>query len=381
LETITQYRIQKQRARSHVGQKKWQRITLLSVLGYEGAGALSGGALLIAAPDGRLMGMPVDMMHDVFRNFLIPGSILFALGVLNVMAFFRVLRRKRSDWIWASLAIGGMTIWFWIEIAILQHIHWLHLMWGLPVIIGLIATIPLVFPKHLDPRKAALACGILSSVLYVAINIVVPAQWAAYDQATQTISELSAVGAPTRTLWMVLSTPYSLLVTAFAWGAWKSAAGNRRLRIAGILLMIYGILGVLWPFAPMHLRATLAAGGGTFSDTMHLTLAGITEVIYLLALFFAAAALNKPFRIYSMATFAALLLFGVLTFLEAPQISTNGPTPLIGIWERINIGLFLLWVAVLALYLLPGEKRQPSKEPDIVSPVFPTSSETVAAGQ
>jgi membrane protease YdiL (CAAX protease family) len=45
---------------------RWQRITLLSVLGYEGDGALLGGSLLIAVPDGQLMGMPVDIMHGVF---------------------------------------------------------------------------------------------------------------------------------------------------------------------------------------------------------------------------------------------------------------------------------------------------------------------------
>jgi hypothetical protein len=49
--------------RREMMQHRWQRITLLSVLGYEGAGALLGGSLLIAAPDGRVMDMPVDIMH------------------------------------------------------------------------------------------------------------------------------------------------------------------------------------------------------------------------------------------------------------------------------------------------------------------------------
>jgi hypothetical protein len=30
----------------------------------------------------------------------------------------------------------------------------------------------------------------------------------------------------------------------------------------------------------------------------------------------------------------------------------NLPTPLIGVWERINIGVFLLWVVMLAIALL-----------------------------
>ena len=77
-------------------QKKWQRIILLVVLGYEGLGALVGGALLVASPDGRYMDMPVAMMHGTFQDFLIPGVILFGLGLLNVAAFFAVLRRSRQ---------------------------------------------------------------------------------------------------------------------------------------------------------------------------------------------------------------------------------------------------------------------------------------------
>ncbi len=338
-------------------QKKWQRIALLTVLGYEGLGSLAGGLMLTIAPDGRLMDMPVDLMHGTFKDFFIPGIILFLLGVLNVIAFFSVLRRKNNDWIWAAMAMVGMNIWFWIEIAIIQEIHWLHLMWGLPVILGAVAAAPLIFPRHIDTRKAALACGILSSLLYIAINIIVTMQWNAYNSVTQTVSELSAVEAPTRKLWMVLVTPYSLLVVAFAWGVIQSATGNRKLRIAGILLVVYGALGVFWPFAPMHLRETLAAGGGTISDTMHLVLAGVTEVIYLLALGLAAASLGKGFRIYSILTFLTLLLFGILTFKESPGIATNQPTPLIGVWERINIGVFLLWVIVLAMLLMPARRE------------------------
>lgn len=44
-----------------LGQRKWRRITLLTVLGYEGAGALLGGTLLVAKPDGRYMDMPVSL--------------------------------------------------------------------------------------------------------------------------------------------------------------------------------------------------------------------------------------------------------------------------------------------------------------------------------
>ena len=203
-----------------------------------------------------------------------------------------------------------------------------------------------------------LFCGILSSLLYVAINIYVPTRWESYNSASQTVSELSAIGAPTRSLWVWLCAPYTFLMIAFAWAVWKVADGNRPLRIAGGLMIAYGSLGIVWPFAPMHLRETLAAGGATFSDTMHIALGVVTEILFLLALGFAASALGKKFRFYSISTFVVLLIFGALTFWDAPGISVNKPTPLIGLWERINIGVFLLWVIVLAILLQRKEKIQ-----------------------
>jgi hypothetical protein len=342
--------IEKRTIERREGQSRWQRVLLLFVLGYEGAGALLGGSLLVAAPDGSLVEMPVTIMHGSFPNFMIPGILLFVLGIINSVAFFAVLRRSSFDWMMAVTALAGMLIWFWIEIAILLGLHWLHAMWGLPVLLGALAALPLIPGSY--KQKGLLYCGILSSILYFAINIIVPLQWEGYSLASRVPSELSAIGAPTGRLWAILATPYTFLMLAFGWGVLKASGENCKLAIAGKLLVAYGSLGFLWPFAPMHLRETLAAGGGTFSDTMHIALGAVTNIIYLLALGFAAAALGKSFRVYSIITFILVLVFGVLTFKEAPGLSRDEPTPLIGVWERINIGIFLVWIVVLAIVLL-----------------------------
>ena len=133
-----------------VDQPGWQRITLLSVLGYETAGALSGGFLLALAPDGRLMDMPVEIMNGFFKDFLTPGFMLIGLGILNAAAFITVLLKNRHGWILSSLALGGLFIWFTVEIIILQTFHWLHAMWGLPVLVGIMVTIPLVISRRME---------------------------------------------------------------------------------------------------------------------------------------------------------------------------------------------------------------------------------------
>jgi uncharacterized protein DUF998 len=201
-------------------------------------------------------------------------------------------------------------------------------------------------------RKSLLICGVLSSLLYLLMNIIVPLEWPAYSSASQTISELSAVGAPTRPLWVLLGFAYTLLVIAFGCGVWTAAPRNRSLRIVGALMIVYGLTGLIWPFAPMHLR------GAEFtpSDAMHIVLGGVTVLLMLLATGFGAAAFGKRFCIYSVATLVTVVVFGVWTGLDAPRIAANLPTPWIGISERISLGVYLLWIVVLATVLLSNPR-------------------------
>jgi len=198
-------------------------------------------------------------------------------------------------------------------------------------------------------RKALLVCGIGSSLLYAVMIWAI--RYEGYSLVSQVPSELTAIGAPTEQLWARLAPIYTLLVAAFGWGLWRFAGRRRAVRIMGGLILAYGSLGMLWPFAAMHRREVLAAGGGTLSDTMHVVLGGVTVFLMFLAIGSGAAAFGKRFRRYSIASIVALLAFGALTFLEAPRLQANLPTPWIGLWERINISVFLLWVVVLATVL------------------------------
>ena len=65
--------------------------------------------------------------------------------------------------------------------------------------------------------------------------------------------------------------------------------------------------------------------------------------------------MSKTLRV----TILILFVFGALTGVESPRLEANLPTPWIGLWERITIYGFLLWVAVLALAILRTERTQP----------------------
>jgi menaquinone-dependent protoporphyrinogen oxidase len=93
--------------------------------------------------------------------------------------------------------------------------------------------------------------------------------------------------------------------------------------------------------------------------------AGVTSLFILLSIGFGAAALGRRFRLYSIATLAALVVFGTLTFLDAPRIGANLPTPWLGLIERLNLGTYLLWVVVLSVGLL---RAKPAAEAKRVAP-------------
>jgi Protein of unknown function (DUF998) len=206
--------------------------------------------------------------------------------------------------------------------------------------------------RHLMVRKILLVCGILSSLLYVAmVTVIGPMRWAGYSLRSQSVSELFAFDAPSRPRLIPLGITYQVLVTAFALGVWISAGRNRWLRVSGAFLFAYGVVGFAAPFSAMHTREYLEKNGPATTESVHKLLAGVTVFLMLLAIAFGAAALGKRFRLYSIATIAVLLTFGALTLPAASNIEKNLPTPWMGLEERINILVFLVWVVVLAIAL------------------------------
>jgi hypothetical protein len=78
-------------------------------------------------------------------------------------------------------------------------------------------------------RIVLLVCGILSSLLYVAMNVIGAMQFEGYSSISQSVSELFAIGAPSRPLWVLLGILYHILMIAFGWSI---SSGCRRIVIA-----------------------------------------------------------------------------------------------------------------------------------------------------
>ena len=200
-------------------------------------------------------------------------------------------------------------------------------------------------------RKLLLSCGIASSIVYVAMDLLGARAWDGYSYVDQTVSELAALDAPSRPVAQPLAMIYNLLLIPFAAGVAASAARARSLRIAAAAIAGIGLVGVIAAFFPIQMRG---AGTWTINETMHVTLTAITVVLIVVAMGSGAQASGDNFLVYSMTSIAVTVMAGAITSMNGPNLAANLPTPWMGVMERISIFAYLAWVAALAVVLIPA---------------------------
>ena len=201
--------------------------------------------------------------------------------------------------------------------------------------------------------KAFLTCGVVYGVSFVAAHdLLAGLLYDGYSHMDQAVSELSAMGASTRPLLAALVPVWSGLLIAFGTGVFRAASGNRPLRVTGGLLIAHGVVSMQWFWFPMTARDDIVSGATRWNDAGHLALASWSVVLCLAEIGFGAAALGTRFRMYSLVTVGTALGFGALTSTPAANLADGDPTPLMGLYERMSVGAWLLWIAVLSVILL-----------------------------
>jgi hypothetical protein len=140
---------------------------------------------------------------------------------------------------------------------------------------------------------------------------------------------------------------------------WESARGSRAVRITGALVVACGALRLAAPFFPMHARGAPPS----LTDALHVAVTGVTAALVVLQLAVGSRAAGRAFRAYSIATLAVVVLFGALAAWAGQRIAAGAPTPWLGIAERLSVGAYLLWIAVLDFVLLGAETRAFSGRP------------------
>lgn len=199
-------------------------------------------------------------------------------------------------------------------------------------------------------KTILIICGIISSLMYVITDIIASVAWSDYHYTSQTVSELIGIDAPTRPYVAMAFVVYALLIYIFGAGVWLSANGKRAVRVAAVLIITKEILGLAGTlFFPIHLRGV----EGNYSDMMHGVVTAVGVFLCMFPAMIAGAVTFKgTFRIYSIVTMVMFIVFGVLAGLDQPNYVSNLPTPFMGIFERINIYGYMLWIIVLSRILL-----------------------------
>lgn len=131
-------------------------------------GAIGGGGVLILAPDGSLMGMPVSLLENSpFSDFLIPGLILFIINGLYPLVVAYSLWRlpawrwpdainpfKQTHWSWAaSLVVGTiLVIWITVQVQFVPYSPLQTIYFGWGVVTVALTLLPTV--RHYCRREA-----------------------------------------------------------------------------------------------------------------------------------------------------------------------------------------------------------------------------------
>ncbi len=118
------------------------RNLLIFLLLFLSVGALFGGGAFLIFPEGWIEMTPELMLqHSPFKNFLIPGLILFTvLGLMPIFVVWGLIKRKKCkiaqlvniypdmhwSWSWAVYTGFALIIWIYMQVYFLQGFHWLH---------------------------------------------------------------------------------------------------------------------------------------------------------------------------------------------------------------------------------------------------------------
>ncbi len=200
-------------------------------------------------------------------------------------------------------------------------------------------------------RRVLLLCGILSPLLYAVADALAGTQWRGYSFRDQVISELGAIGAPSRPLFSILLVVVDLLLVAFGVAVWQTAGSKGRLRVAAGLLTGFGVLALtVGQLVPMRPRGTVQG----LTGALHLVEGAVAMLMVLAAMGIAGTAFGSRFRLYTVATIALVLVFGAWSGMDAPRIEAGLATPWSGVKERIFWYAYQSWFAVLAVTLLRG---------------------------
>lgn len=203
-------------------------------------------------------------------------------------------------------------------------------------------------------KKIYTLFGLVGPVIYILAVILGGILRSDYSFLYNTISELTVTNAPNLVLISVLFGIYNFSLFLFGIGAFldNEIDSSRKYKAATLMLATIGILGLLLLFFPQDPRNSAV----TFQSTMHIAIAGIISLFILISVLliginFRKIKEMKSFSIYSFVSFVVILVSG-----GAAAISVGTNYAYGGLFQRITIFTFMLWVIVFSYLILRKNK-------------------------
>lgn len=193
-------------------------------------------------------------------------------------------------------------------------------------------------------------CGVLSLLSYLAMVVFSPLAYPGYDWMRMAVSELSAVGAPSRELAAQLNSLFGPCGIVSVMAVCVAVAGCRtgKLRLgvycfaAMEWLCMVGYSCFPWVSEADHL---------IFQNVMHLAITVLVVLLSIVSLVLIAVSARKE-NLRSLGIWAGICLAAMLV----GAVGTNAlPQSVFGIFERLSTISAVVFNAVLGWYLFSGK--------------------------
>ncbi|MDQ0261354.1 putative membrane protein [Sinomonas atrocyanea] len=195
-------------------------------------------------------------------------------------------------------------------------------------------------------QRILLVAPIPAVAVYVIGDVVSTVGYNGYSFRDQWISELTAFGSPVRPLMVTVILIHGVLLLAFSFGLLQVARRRSALWWIGAI----GVAGFVVVGIPTHTFWAMNSRGMQpgFNDAMHATLSLVFSASIMATMILSAVAYRGWFRLYALASLAAVAFFGAASGIAIRGIDQDN-TPWAGGFERIDAYTYFAWLVVLAV--------------------------------
>ena len=194
--------------------------------------------------------------------------------------------------------------------------------------------------------------GIIGPIVYIFAVFIGGTIRHDYSALYNSISELSMTNAPNMILMDILFGIYNIFIVIFGFGAYlDSNINDRKFNAASIMLVIIGILGLMVLIFTQDPRGALA----TLNGTLHIILSGITAALTIISIIIVGMSFRKysNMKLFSWYSYVTSILIFLSGGAGAASFANNSPIG--GLFERITIFLFMIWVIILSYLILKNK--------------------------